>query len=747
MNGPAANCVGRTGCVSSAAERLSRAFISSLSSSARFRNPPPGPPNDPTWMLLNGQSGWPIASPSNGIATSPRDCALVLQNAPGGSASLTDPSGRFGGLVPPPNVALAPDGTVFLLDVGRGRLRRFDECACAFVNIPHTGGRGRGARQFVTPIGIAARGDDLLILDAGAAASGAVAAAPGRLLVFARHGFSLRAVCFPPPHAFVSPWRPSTFAVAVDGRTAVADEANAAVHIFDRAGRWRAAWTGFPSVQAMTFDCHGRLYTLGTGATSVVITGWNGVEVAQASDVDTVRDCFASLVDFSSDASGRINLSGRCAGAEWFDPTGQPSTAPTAISPRYVGTGVWFSTALDSRIGRCTWHRIVLTAEVPARTSLTFATYTSEVALPIELIAVLPASSWTPVPLAASKPHEALILSAPGRYLWLQATLSGDQQCTPRLRELRIEYPRISLRRYLPRAFGPDPVSADFADRLLAVFDRGFRSIESQIDRQADWFDPRSARATSPVAGAPDMLTWLASWIGVTLDRTWSVAKRRHLLQSAARLYPCRGTVPGLRQALLLYLGLDECKVRRRPAACAPPCSAAPPPWQPPPLILEHWKIRRWLYLGAGRLGDAAVLWGQSITARSQLDSNAQLGVTRLDDSGAANLDPFAVDAYAFTVFVPVGCARTPQDRSSLQRLLAQQSPAWTPARLRIVRPRMRIGIQASIGFDSVVACWPEGVLLDQAELGRATVLGAAPNVDPGARVGGSRIGPGMRIA
>jgi len=184
-------------------------------------------------------------------------------------------------------------------------------------------------------------------------------------------------------------------------------------------------------------------------------------------------------------------------------------------------------------------------------------------------------------------------------------TLSGDQQATPRLKTLRIDYPRISLRRYLPRAFGPDPVSADFADRLLGVFDQGFRSVERQIDNEADLFDARSAPATSPVSGVPDMLTWLASWIGVTFDRTWPVARRRHLLMAAAKLYPCRGTLPGLRKVLLLYLGLDTLSIRRAKPRCAPTCTSPPPAWQPPPLILEHWKIRRWLFLGAGRLGRA----------------------------------------------------------------------------------------------------------------------------------------------
>jgi hypothetical protein len=216
---------------------------------------------------------------------------------------------------------------------------------------------------------------------------------------------------------------------------------------------------------------------------------------------------------------------------------------------------------------------------------------------------------------------------------------------------------------------------------------------------------------------------------------------------NVARLYPCRGTVPGLRRTLDLFLGLDDIRPRRQPAPCAAPCAPAPPPWRPPPLILEHWKIRRWLFLGAGRLGDAAVLWGQTIMGRSQLGTTAQLGATRLDTTREPVLDPFNDQAYAFTVFAPVGLARTPRDQAALGRMIDQERPAWTQAVLRIVRPRMRVGIQASIGFDSVVGCWPEGVRLDEALLGKATVLSAGSNVDPGPRVGTSLIGPGTQLA
>jgi phage tail-like protein len=709
-----------------------------MSSAAPFRNKPPGPPNDPTWMLLDGQDGWPIATQSTGIAISPLDCALLLQSLPGGACALADPSGRFGGLVPPANVALAPDGTVWLLDQASGKLRRFDDCACAFVDVACTAGIGKGARQLVAPVAIATRGHDLLILDGGP---------PGRVLVFAAHGFALRAILQPPAGAVPQPWQLTAIAVAPDGFTYVGDSANGAIHIFNRGGVWLRAWTGFGAIIAIAVDRFGRIYALSSGEGFVVISDAKGARLAQATEVDAVRDCFAPLPCFASDPSGRINLASRCAGAGWFDASGNPSVVTPAAPPGFAASGVWLSSALDSRIGQCQWHRVVLNLDLPRGTSLAMQTYTSEVEQPIDLIATLPLSSWTTVPLASTAAREALILAPPGRYLWLRAVFAGNQQATPRLRKVRIEFPRISLRRYLPAAFGPDPVSGDFTDRLLAIFDRGFRSVEGQIDNQAELFDARSAPATSPVATAPDMLTWLASWVGVTFDRTWPVARRRRYLMEAAKLYPCRGTLAGLRRALLLFLGLDSLKVPSRRAVCAANCAPPPPAWKPPPLILEHWKIRRWLFLGAGRLGAAAVLWGDTIMGRSQLGNTAQLGATRLDTTREAVLDPFNKDAYAFTVFVPGGLARTPNTRAAAQRMLDGEAPAWSAAKLRFVLPRMRIGIQACIGFDTVIGCWPEGVLLDQAQLGRATVLSTAPNVDPGSRLGRSRVGGGARIA
>ena len=73
---------------------------------------------------------------------------------------------------------------------------------------------------------------------------------------------------------------------------------------------------------------------------------------------------------------------------------------------------------------------------------------------------------------------DGLIRSPPGRYLWLRSQLPGNGRSTPRIDEARVEFPRISLRRYLPAVFGAEPTSADFTDRLLAIFDRSLRDIE-----------------------------------------------------------------------------------------------------------------------------------------------------------------------------------------------------------------------------------------------------------------------------
>lgn len=403
---------------------------------------------------------------------------------------------------------------------------------------------------------------------------------------------------------------------------------------------------------------------------------------------------------------------------------------PGAPFPAYATNGVWRSGAVDSGIAACVWHRTIPDAALGRHARLRLATLTADTLLPDSHLDLADAP-WTEAPLHADG-DDALILSPPGRYLWLRVTLLGDGAETPRLCGLALEYPRISLARYLPAAFGADPVSADFTDRLLAVFDRGFRDLEARIDHGAALFDPDSA----PAGQGADVLAWLGGWLGLALERGWPEARRRAMLRAAGKLFACRGTRRGLWQSLLFWLGWKPFEGATGKPDCGPRCRPGWRPPQPPPLVLEHWRLRRWLWLGKGRLGSDAELWGESILGRSQLDSTAQAAVTRLDTTRNPLLDPFNRDAHRFSVFLPAWLGATARERGWVDRLIDEHRPAQALAQVIYVHPRMRIGVQASIGFDSVVGCWPSGVTLDEARLGRATVLPSGNPEGVQARIG-----------
>ncbi len=683
---------------------------------------PPAPPHDPLWMTLGGCADWRLEGEGGELKVGKHDNALSLAPLPGTFPVLGDPSGSLGGLIAPGHVAIDGEETIWLLDRAGRRLRRFNRCTCRFEDVPC------GQLGLADPRAIHAEGDRLYIADA---------APPGRLLVVDARHLVLRGLLQPPKSS--DPWQPVAVA-AHRGRILVADAANGRIHHFAGWGGWIAAWEGTGAPARLAFDRCGTLYAVSAGLDAAMLYDSAGKILATLSDPDEVR-CAFPPPPFPVDRDGRIDLSGRCPGAGWFDLAGEAIPAPADTGPAYPQGGAALTVALDSRIARCRWHRLLVDAALPAHGAVRVEVATAEVELSASVIAGLADSAWSAVPLGTGGIGEALILAPPGRYAWLRITLSGDGAASPTVRAIEVEYPRISLRRYLPAAFGAEPASADFADRMLALFDTGLRDIEGRIDRQAAWFDPRSA--PSGAGGGPDFLSWLAAWVGISFDRRWPEARRRALLRLAGRLFACRGTFNGLRGSLLLWLGWDRLEgLLPSRARCAPQCAPETPPPPLPLLVLEHWKLRRWLYLGAGRLGDAAYLWGSRLLGRSKLGDTAQAGATRLDAVRDPLRDPFHESAHKMSLFLPACALATPAARGAALRLVAENKPAHVQARVVPVHPRMRIGIQSSIGFDAVVGCWPRGIELGEAALGRGTVLsGAVPD-----GVETPRLGRGARL-
>jgi phage tail-like protein len=228
---------------------------------------------------------------------------------------------------------------------------------------------------------------------------------------------------------------------------------------------------------------------------------------------------------------------------------------------------------LDSAIVGCTWHRLLLDADIPMGTSIGVRVRAADdpSLLPYTLWQEQPAlyrrsdgaelpyydpyaqqrAYATRLPDPALGPlagtWELLFQNIQGRYLQLELTLEGTGRSTPEIRALRAWYPRFSyLEHYLPAIYREDPVNALFLERWLANVEGFYTHLEDQIEQFALMLDPRTAPA--------DALEWLACWFGLVLDPLWSEERRRFMIHHLHWLYTWRGTIWGLELALRVYL-------------------------------------------------------------------------------------------------------------------------------------------------------------------------------------------------
>ncbi len=91
------------------------------------------------------------------------------------------------------------------------------------------------------------------------------------------------------------------------------------------------------------------------------------------------------------------------------------------------------------------------------------------------------------------------------------------------------------------------------------------------------------------------------------------------------------------------------------------------------------------------------------------------------EDFGAPLADDYA---HLFTVFVPAAQVPLAAQRQALRDLIEAEKPAHTDFQLCLVEPRMRVGVQARVGIDSIIAGPGPTLRLGSGELGRDSYLG-----------------------
>ncbi len=463
----------------------------------------------------------------------------------------------------------------------------------------------------------------------------------------------------------------------------------------------------------------------------------------------------------------------------------------------FVQRGEWNSEALDSKTYRCQWHRIELDLDqLPAGTRVEVRTYADPVDLaPDEAmqrvsklgrLAYRVAGQLEPPPRSigirtgaanqgrqrrcgtersdeardagtgagpdSGNRHEFLIQSREGQYLWIRILLFGDGYDTPVVRSLRVHYPRSSYVEYLPAVYSADDESRWFLERFLSIFQTEWDGLESGIRDAAALFDPKAVPAGKA-------LEYLAGWFALPLEGTWNSEQKRRLLKAIAGIYfgcwrassdktlclkevnPAqaarRGTPEGLRRYLQIYLqNITGCSVEEQGDF---------------PQIDEGFRERQRLMLALGdtsALSHCAPLWSPSAVGRLQFGEFARAGEARLVSTGDPEHEIFQEFAHRFRVFVPSAWVRTAKDEEMIHRALREEKPAHTSYELCLVEPRFRIGLQSTVGIDTILGAWPTARLacvhdttvppsrLPRHVLGLDTILAAPPADQPTMQVG-----------
>jgi phage tail-like protein len=107
------------------------------------------------------------------------------------------------------------------------------------------------------------------------------------------------------------------------------------------------------------------------------------------------------------------------------------------------------------------------------------------------------------------------------------------------------------------------------------------------------------------------------------------------------------------------------------------------------------------------------VLVGQTVVGESEPLAADEYGAPLYNES-----------AHLFTVSIAAARLRTPTQREMLRAVIEREKPAHTDYHLCFVEARMRVGFQARIGVDSIIAGPPEPLSLEGTILGIESYLG-----------------------
>lgn len=322
----------------------------------------------------------------------------------------------------------------------------------------------------------------------------------------------------------------------------------------------------------------------------------------------------------------------------------------------------------------------------------------------IPLTATSDSGPWSAV---AADVDVALVADPAGPRLFIGGLLGGDGKSTPAVHQIGVSGSPSWLD-LLPAVYRADSAESDFLDRYLRLL----RSVQDETTQErvdlVRRFDPWTAADKQPGAPGSSVLDDLAGWLALALDERWPQRQRRAVVANAFATQAIRGTPLGLLEAIKerfprLGVAISEPAERARIWSLRP----ASQPADVGSVCL------------AGGLGFDTML-AASPAGGAVVGVNAVVDQSTVTGGANAGSPLFADLAHRFHVSVvpEPGCDAATLD-VELRAVIDAQKPAHTVYTLCVAKPRARVGVQARIGVDAILAGAAPAV-----ELGTEPVLG-----------------------
>jgi phage tail-like protein len=655
------------------------------------------------YLLLAPGPGW--RSTTVGLTEDPTTGAYSLDALPGSPVAWPPIPGAAP--VSPVAFATGKDGFIVVLDGTDMRIKAVDPAGKAPAReLPAVGGLGRDARHFRAA-------EDVAVLDDG-------------FVAVADSGNAEVKIFSPYPHALVAVWggfgRPTRIAEGAGGLLWVIDCARRRVVGLDRNGDVRQQLPGLTDPLALAVDASGNVAVLdganlllfpASGAGTPVSIGAAPGGSCLVFGQDGILHVGAGglIYGFAPDGQGGwqaagIGVVGQQAtikrllwlGGATMLAVVQASGAKVTqfwqidAAAGHGQTGTLTTAELDSTIEGCVWHRIALDADIPIGTTIEVVPHvyaTGGDTVPD----LIPA----PIVLSGDTP-DCLVQGQAGQYLKLYLTFNGNGVATPVLRSIKIWFPRQDWLKYLPAIYQQDEESRSFLSRFLSILQTDFDGFDETIDNIWTLFDPSSV----PNA----WFLWLAAWIALPINPTWTDAQKRSVLKNAGGQYRLRGTPAGIQQLISDYAGVSA-------------------------RLFEHFNLRELIFLrddpakatptGGGRL------WSRDFYLRLQLGVFSRVGYFKLVGEPQPAAEAISWGAHEFTVFFDAEPLTVGAKQTAVAAVVEREKPAHTLAHYSPVYPRFRVGVQATLGLDSRIGTPGEAVLCQVSTLNYDAVLGASP--------------------